>query len=78
MVDKKNNVNPKRKRGRPVESDARRNSITFRGGERDKYMLERIAEATGDNYSDIIRIALHGYYIHLREEGKISGKYGGK
>lgn len=61
----------RRRRGRPKEDNTRDHDIRVRLDDREKYMLDRIIEATGDNTSDILRIALHGYFIHLKEVGRI-------
>lgn len=61
----------RRGRGRPKEDNTRDHDIRVRLDDREKYMLDRIIEATGDNTSDILRIALHGYFIHLKEVGRI-------
>ena len=61
----------KRYRGRPINPDALRDAIRVRIGEDDLRKLQAIEKATGDNRSDIFRIALHDYYIYLLEAGRI-------
>lgn len=65
------NVEERRGRGRPMDPDAFRDTIRVRIGEDDLRKLQAIEKATGDNRSDIFRIALHGYYIYLLEAGRI-------
>lgn len=61
----------KRGRGRPNEENTRDYILNFRFDDEDMYRLNKIMEATGDNRSDIVRIALRGYYMHLKEVKKI-------
>ena len=63
--------NIKRGRGRPTEEDTRRYAIRARFDSDDMYRLEQIEAATKDTVSDIVRIAVRGYYIHLLEAGVI-------
>lgn len=61
----------KRGRGKPKEETTLGYTLKFRLDEEDIQRLNKIVEATGDNRSDIARIALRGYYMHLKEVGKI-------
>lgn len=61
----------RRGRGRPKEENTRDYVLNFRFDDEDMYRLNKIIEATGDSKSDIIRIALRGYYMHLKEVRKI-------
>ena len=61
----------RRGRGRPVEAGARRHMAKVRLDDDDMNRLRYIEDVTGDNTSDIFRIALRGYYMYLREGGKI-------
>lgn len=62
----------KRGRGRPKEDHTFEHNLNIRLDGRDMYKLNKIAEVSGTNKSDIFRVALHGYYIYLKETGKIN------
>ena len=61
----------KRGRGRPKEENTRDYILNFRFDNEDMYRLNKIVEATCDSKSDIIRIALRGYFMYLKEMGRI-------
>lgn len=61
----------RRGRGRPKEENTRDYDVNVRLDDYDKNMLDKIIKATGDNKSDVMRIALRGYFMHLKEVGKI-------
>lgn len=60
----------KRGRGRSKEENTRDYILNFRFDDEDMYRLNTIMEVTGDNKSDIVRIALRGYYMYLKEVRK--------
>ena len=60
----------KRGRGRPKEENTRDYILNFRFDNKDMYRLNKIIEATGDSKSGIIRIALRGYFMYLKEMEK--------
>ena len=62
---------PKRGRGRPREEGAYRHSIRVRLDDRDIRRLDILSDVTGDTRSDVVRIAVEGYYNYLRREGVI-------
>ena len=59
-------------RGRPKEENARDHVLNFRFDRDDMYRLNKIVESTGDSKSDIIRIALRGYFMYLKEMNRIA------